>query len=363
MARKRWEKREGQVSTRAVGEIKRIPATVSQNAQNHPPPSRSQRFTHGRAQTYRLGADGALSGSDDSGNDNRDCIVPLHSTIYVSILDPIGEPAFKPSPTKPIPTWMQWLPSQRDQGRSHETRPVSILDAHFSPPCPESATNSESETHTLCPTTPAQVLCRSSTPPLPSGFGNLESTFTTFKGHSFVSDEPLKRPSSRSPRTALGDSIAPPNPPDTLLTRSRTPYTPRQPSPLATYERKPDSGDASRKSHLHRPSSPLAEQVAAHLQRYMRRTPPAQSREFLNLYKPGPSSAVPGRWQARVTGVGDGRNALGRNRTPSPLGARVAGSRQALTDAGDVVDLRSMRKRSSLQGELKKLFGGRGQGR
>lgn len=39
--------------------------------------------------------------------------------IYLSIYDPIGEPAFKPSKTKPLPKWMHLLPNnihrERDQ--------------------------------------------------------------------------------------------------------------------------------------------------------------------------------------------------------------------------------------------------------
>ena len=42
--------------------------------------------------------------------------------IYVSIFDPVGEPAFKPSKTKPLPKWMQLLPNnvhrQREDQRS-----------------------------------------------------------------------------------------------------------------------------------------------------------------------------------------------------------------------------------------------------
>lgn len=41
---------------------------------------------------------------------------PGDSTIYVSINDPIGQPAFKPSPTKPIPIWMQPF-----RGTDHQT--------------------------------------------------------------------------------------------------------------------------------------------------------------------------------------------------------------------------------------------------
>ncbi|KAI1000617.1 hypothetical protein K3495_g7578 [Podosphaera aphanis] len=35
---------------------------------------------------------------------------PLKTNIYLSIFDPLGEPAFVPSKTKPLPKWMQLLP-------------------------------------------------------------------------------------------------------------------------------------------------------------------------------------------------------------------------------------------------------------
>jgi hypothetical protein len=42
-------------------------------------------------------------------------------TVYVSVLDPLGEPAFKPSKTKPLPKWMSLLPNnvylEREQER------------------------------------------------------------------------------------------------------------------------------------------------------------------------------------------------------------------------------------------------------
>lgn len=51
------------------------------------------------------------------------------SPIYVDLRDPIGGPAFKRSPTKPIPRWMQYLPSARRE--QDEQRPASLLDEHF----------------------------------------------------------------------------------------------------------------------------------------------------------------------------------------------------------------------------------------
>ncbi|KAI1143779.1 hypothetical protein F5Y05DRAFT_362526 [Hypoxylon sp. FL0543] len=395
MARKRWERKNGQISRRAVGEIKRVPA-ASKAVQSPPPPSRRHLFTQGRTHTShasRLPTDGALSGSGGSGDEGGDCVIPLDSTIYVSILDPLGEPAFKPSPTKPIPRWMQWLPSKRDHSRRKEPQSHSILDEYF-PPHPVASSNEAISTlRTFCPTSPTQAQPYpevSARPPShchtphSSEYGNLgESAIIPLKGPSFVIDEPLKRPSSRlthstqnSPRTntTLGESVASSTPLETLPPRSRSPYAPRRPSPLGMREEQHDSGDrdSSWKYRLRRPSSPLADQVAAHLQRYIRRTPPAQSREFINLYRPmqpsSPSVAVAGR--DRDKAVGDGRrirNMLSRQRTPSPLGGYATGGdgggEQIVTGSGDVVDIRSVRKRSSLQSEIKKLLSGRALGR
>ncbi|KAJ8111329.1 hypothetical protein ONZ43_g5647 [Nemania bipapillata] len=59
-----------------------------------------------------------------------ECVVPLDSAIYVSILDPMNSPAFRPCPAKPLPEWMQLLPGRNCRD---EERPRSILDAHFPP--------------------------------------------------------------------------------------------------------------------------------------------------------------------------------------------------------------------------------------
>lgn len=59
------------------------------------------------------------------------CPVPLDSNIYVSLSDPLNAPAFKPSPTKPVPLWMTLLSQNWYDVIPWEQRPNSILDAHF----------------------------------------------------------------------------------------------------------------------------------------------------------------------------------------------------------------------------------------
>ncbi len=56
------------------------------------------------------------TGSGDSAEDVfawSPCPAPLASAIYLSIADPLGQPAFKPSRTKPVPRWMQLLPGNK----------------------------------------------------------------------------------------------------------------------------------------------------------------------------------------------------------------------------------------------------------
>ncbi|KAG8161524.1 hypothetical protein KVR01_008511 [Diaporthe batatas] len=51
--------------------------------------------------------------------------------------DPVREPAFQRSKTKPIPRWMQYLPGRKSDERDGmelpSPRPSSVLDDHFSP--------------------------------------------------------------------------------------------------------------------------------------------------------------------------------------------------------------------------------------
>ncbi len=44
------------------------------------------------------------------------------STVYISVFDPIGELAFKPSKTKPLPKWTQLLPNNFKREREHQNR-------------------------------------------------------------------------------------------------------------------------------------------------------------------------------------------------------------------------------------------------
>ncbi|KAL2074413.1 hypothetical protein VTL71DRAFT_8191 [Oculimacula yallundae] len=59
-------------------------------------------------------------------NDTKDDIV------YVSVLDPLGETAFRPSKTKPLPKWMNLLPNNvhKHRKRRYKTAPEAAMGSH-----------------------------------------------------------------------------------------------------------------------------------------------------------------------------------------------------------------------------------------
>ncbi|KAK3368234.1 hypothetical protein B0H63DRAFT_564974 [Podospora didyma] len=122
------------------------------------------------------------------------------STVYVSMLDPIGKMAFRPSPTKPIPDWMRpagdypviYIPDP-EPDRQHK-RPAGP-DA--------SASKHSSRTSTICPTASSK---QSNAPSRSVSPTQSVSSDVSSRGHrpafqhrgmSFVSTEPLLLPSSQ----------------------------------------------------------------------------------------------------------------------------------------------------------------------
>ncbi|KAI1337913.1 hypothetical protein F5Y15DRAFT_425339 [Xylariaceae sp. FL0016] len=487
LGRKRWERGyghgngDGDVSMVAKGAVKRVPR-VTEEQERRPPGQQQQSPPVSHGQTHRVQAlpheqypphgrigparqaDGAESDVLDIDYHATDCVVPLDTTIYISIFDPFGEPAFRPRPTKPIPRWMQMLPHERSQHRRHEPRPHSVLDAHFRPPSTFSVRT------TVCPTTPPETPTLISNLPPDSvastprlrrrkSCGSMSShyseflesdanatPFNTLKGPSFVSEEPSKRPSSRltqtlshelhessQGRSAIAVVARPPSRNDyvqSAVEHTRSPFhvPTRQPSPLippeAVPERRSPGPNAMwiQQNQMRNPSPAVAEPPDSDpnihpepLPRRLRRTPPAQSREFLNLYRgptrpsainithtsadtrtntasgpaygngsggPAnhhstlPSAAVPGRFLRRAVGDG-GRQVQGtlrrvqqRQQEPQQR-SWEPGDDGALTVHGTIVRAGMQparvpapvpRKRASLQAELKRLFGGRGRG-
>jgi hypothetical protein len=53
---------------------------------------------------------------------------PAKPEVYVSVFDPLGEPAFKPSKTKPLPKWMLLLPSNVKREREQQTKTSSSAE-------------------------------------------------------------------------------------------------------------------------------------------------------------------------------------------------------------------------------------------
>lgn len=99
--------------------------------------------------------------------------------------DPLGEPAFRRSPAKPIPSWMQYLPNQRqDVPMETEPRPKSVLDNYFSP---SGSSIADSDTEDLPP------------PPVPPYRVPTYTPVQMSRPFTFITEEPVQRPSSRLP--------------------------------------------------------------------------------------------------------------------------------------------------------------------
>lgn len=115
------------------------------------------------------------------------------SPIYVSMHDPLGEPAFRRSETKPIPKWMQYLPSKRSDELDCVERPSSVLDDYFSPPDSSAA---ESDTESGIRQSP-------SPPPVPAHIIPVRKTTPqTNKEHSKSTEElAIPKPSTTPPRS------------------------------------------------------------------------------------------------------------------------------------------------------------------
>ncbi|KAH8879120.1 hypothetical protein GQ53DRAFT_47334 [Thozetella sp. PMI_491] len=150
------------------------------------------------------------------------CPIPLDSTIFVSMSDPFGQPAFKPSPTKAIPAWMQLMPTHTNERFRCDQRPPSLLDEHFGRPTHSrpgsprfSESNRSSYASTICPRGPPRTPTptaaeetyergkQRATSPVPS-WQSETSQISQIRMHrtSYVSTESLKRPSSRLGRPA-----------------------------------------------------------------------------------------------------------------------------------------------------------------
>lgn len=119
------------------------------------------------------------------------------SPIYVSSQDPLGEPAFKRSPTKPIPKWMQYLPSYRQKDRDFPERPTSVVDNYLSNR-DASLLSSDTEEQDLSPPPPVPP----HTIPIrfnPPTYTPKHVSIQRSRRSTLTAEEPVQRPSSKKP--------------------------------------------------------------------------------------------------------------------------------------------------------------------
>jgi hypothetical protein len=243
--------------------------------------------------------------------------MPLDSTIYVSMSNPLGEPAFKPSPTKPIPRWMQYLPEYRktyhpEESHSPTRRSTSALPKHPEQDSDRSRASSGVSATTLCPTrthtpvsTPPPLSPRTSSKSFASSpfddladpvYPPLEIRTTRQQPISWVSHEPLKRPSSRigfkqGHERSETEASAYLTPPEFSVDEGDESGSPIQAGATRVRRRRHEGLRPQ-----HRPQSPLSAVVdpsptlsRTHQHdavRPLMRTPPTLSSEYLDKYRP-----------------------------------------------------------------------------
>lgn len=141
--------------------------------------------------------------------DGPEAICRTSSPIYVDIHDPLGSPAFERSPTKPIPKWMQYLPSARKA--LNEPRPSSILDIHFSRQDFETAVSTDD---TIPPPVPPHRIPAGTHPPVPPHIPSVNTTVPDYmpiqmsRPFTFITEEPVQRPSgAKGPGVAGGKHV------------------------------------------------------------------------------------------------------------------------------------------------------------
>ncbi|OHF02652.1 hypothetical protein CORC01_02048 [Colletotrichum orchidophilum] len=254
LSRARWDSGEGR-----AGQLRRAPAYI-------------RSLSRDSSSLRRIG--------DGSHDESRGHLATprADSTIYVSINDPMGQPAFKPSPTKPIPIWMQPFRDVEQAVNEEQRAPLAshpLVDLSQTPATSTSGTptmrSTKSLTPTMRPTTPVGSTSPPQTPPRSRSIWT-PSEIRRAPPLSWVSNEPLKRPSSRfasrlekSDATTSSGYVTPPERPSEQQSRYNTPPPPQ-------LRRK-------------RPQSPL---VPARVPRRhaVGRTPPPQSSEYLERYNP-----------------------------------------------------------------------------
>lgn len=205
------------------------------------------------------------------------------SPIYVSMHDPLGEPAFRRSETKPIPRWMQYLPSQRPDEMDCTERPSSVLDDYFSPPG-SSVADSDIESGTKMSTSPPPVPAhtipvRSAVPIAPEERSTQPEDFTFSKRNvspsrssailnstsfpstpafkavqmsrpfTFIDEKPGQRPSSRlqTDRLSPGRHVR-------FISPPKTPFRPTVTSASVEHAKSPSESSEYLDRHVSQPS-------------------------------------------------------------------------------------------------------------
>lgn len=136
---------------------------------------------------YQKSTSGTSTGSE------RQHVARTPSPIYVSMRDPVGEPAFRRSRTKPIPKWMQYLPNKKSDEWDCNERPSSVLDDFFSNP---DSSVAESDNQSGVPSS-------ASPPPVPAHINPVRSTTPKENEEQSTSTEEIAIPKR---------SIGPPRP-------------------------------------------------------------------------------------------------------------------------------------------------------
>ncbi|KAK3682738.1 hypothetical protein B0T22DRAFT_494391, partial [Podospora appendiculata] len=188
----------------------------------------------------RSGRDGAASSPAGTLDDSSDYPASLDSTpVYVSILDPIGRPAFRPSPTKPIPQFMRTTPRDTNELHGYDetsTAPASNQSSYTSAICPTTATHSRRLSSTV---RPSQSFTEEPPP-------RLDRRDLAHRGRSYVSAEPLTLPPSQLMQQLLSPGDL--NPGDNRSSSTFATYLtpPEYPSPPASSHgrRSPSNNDA-----------------------------------------------------------------------------------------------------------------------
>jgi hypothetical protein len=127
------------------------------------------------------------------------CRGHLSSAIYVDMSDPVNKPAFKPSPTKLIPTWMLPPVHNSNMSRPKEELPIQVDEqSALSTPGPldqavqRHPSTPEAHLSSLTLATSRPI----STPPY-AGAEVPVPVHMRYSRAGFISNEALKRPSSR----------------------------------------------------------------------------------------------------------------------------------------------------------------------